>query len=61
MKFSALLMRGHGTFTDFFLGRSFKDDEKSNYDKRLDVYFQKHAWLDEEVNTRWLHNRGVSP
>ena len=33
-----------------------KDDERSEYDNRVDVYFQKHAWLDEGVNMRWLRN-----
>ena len=25
-------------------------EEKEKYDKRVDVYFQQNAWMDEEIN-----------
>ena len=30
--------------------------EKSMYDERVDVYFQKAGWIDEEVNMKWVSN-----
>ena len=44
---ASIIFRGKGNI---------KDDERSKYDSRVDVYFQKHAWMDEEVNMRWLRN-----
>ena len=26
------------------------------YDERVDVYFQKAGWIDEEVNMKWVSN-----
>eukprot|EP00794_Sanderia_malayensis_P014570 gene14571-16073_t len=43
----AIIFRGKGNI---------KDDERSKYDSRVDVYFQEHTWMDEEVNMRWLRN-----
>ena len=28
--------------------------EKGKYDKRVDVYFQQNAWMDEEINMQWV-------
>ena len=25
-------------------------EEKEKYDKRVDVYFQQNAWMEEEIN-----------
>ena len=33
--------------------------EKSMYDERVDVYFQKAGWIDEEVNIKWVSNTSV--
>ena len=29
-------------------------EEKEKYDKRVDVYFQQNAWMDEEINMQWV-------
>ena len=29
------------------------EDERQMYDDRVDVYFQKKAWLDQDVNIQW--------
>ena len=28
-------------------------EERDNYDKDIDVYFQQCAWVDSEINTKW--------
>ena len=30
--------------------------ELAKYDKRVDVYFQKNAWMDNEINLEWTEN-----
>jgi len=30
------------------------NEEKEKCDKRVDVYFQQNAWMDEEINMRWF-------
>jgi len=37
----ALIFRGKGRVAN---------EEKEKYDKRVDVYFQQNAWMDEEIN-----------
>ena len=37
----ALIFRGNGRVAT---------EEKEKYDKRIDVYFQQNAWMDEEIN-----------
>ena len=32
------------------------NEEKEKYDKRVDVYFQQNAWMDEEINMQWTNN-----
>ena len=34
--------------------------KKSMYDQRVDVYFQKAGWIDEEVNMKWVKKPLVS-
>ena len=29
-------------------------EEKEKYHKRVDVYFQQNAWMDEEINMQWV-------
>ena len=29
-------------------------EEKEKYDKKVDVYFQQNAWMDEEINLQWV-------
>ena len=29
-------------------------EEKARYDKGVDVYFQKSAWMDADVNMQWV-------
>ena len=41
----ALIFRGKGRVTT---------EEKEKYDKRVDVYFQQNAWMDEEINMQWV-------
>jgi len=43
----ALVFRGKGNVSN---------EEKEKYDKRVDVYFQKNAWMDEEINMQWTNN-----
>ena len=37
----ALIFRGKGRVAT---------EEKEKYHKRVDVYFQQNAWMDEEIN-----------
>ena len=32
------------------------NEEKEKYDKKVDVYFQQNAWMDEEINMQWTNN-----
>ena len=41
----ALIFRGKGRVAT---------EEKEKYDKRVDVYFQQNAWMDEEINMQWV-------
>ena len=41
----ALIFRGKGRVAT---------EEKEKYDKRVDVYFQQNAWMDEEINLQWV-------
>ena len=29
-------------------------EEKEKYDKKVDVYFQQNAWMDEDTNMKWV-------
>ena len=40
-----LIFRGKGRVAN---------EEKEKYDKRVDVYFQQNAWMDEEINMQWV-------
>ena len=41
----ALIFRGKGRVAT---------EEKEKYDKRVDVYFQQNAWMEEEINMQWV-------
>ena len=41
----ALIFRGKGRVAT---------EEKEKYDKRVDVYFQQNARMDEEINMQWV-------
>ena len=41
----AIVFRGKGNVTR---------EEKARYDKGVDVYFQKSAWMDADVNMQWV-------
>ena len=47
----ALVLRGKGNVSN---------EEKEKCDKRVDVYLQQNAWMDEEINMQWTNNT-VSP
>lgn len=36
------------------------NEEKEKYDKRVDVYFQQNAWMDEEINMQWTNSTLIS-
>ena len=41
----ALIFRGKGNVST---------EEKEKYDKKVDVYFQQNAWMDEDTNMKWV-------
>ena len=34
-------------------------EEKEKYDKRVDVYFQQNAWMDEDINMQWVQGTRI--
>ena len=47
----ALIFRGKGRVAT---------EEKEKYDKRVDVYFQQDAWMDEEIYLQWVQGTLIS-
>ena len=48
----AIVFRGKGNITP---------DEKLQYDKDVDVYFQPSAWMDEELTLQWVKGTLIPP
>ena len=46
----ALIFRGKGRVAT---------KEKEKYHKRVDVYFQQNAWMDEEINMQWVQGTPI--